>query len=112
MKKDVIEFADFEKLDLRVGEVTEAIAVEKSKKLIKLTVDLGEDYGTATVFTGMLEFHTPETFIGKKFAFIANLAPRKMVGGESQGMILAADAEGTPILIPADSRITNGTVVR
>ena len=112
MKKDVITYDDFMKLDIRVGKIIEAQVPEGSKKLIELTVDLGEDYGTVTIFTGMLEYYQPENFIGKKFQFIANLAPRKMMGKESQGMLLSADENGKPLLIQIDSYINNGLTVR
>lgn len=116
MKKSYVAYDDFQKLDLRIGEVKDAVNIEKSKKLIKLTVDFGEEYGVTTIFTGMAEFYTPDVFIGKKFAFIANLEPRSMMGEVSYGMILAADEthEDTnkPVLLPVDSSIPNGTIVR
>ena len=115
MKKDYIAFDDLQKVDLRVGEVITASAVEKSTKLLELHVDFGEDYGKVTVLTGMAKFYEPEYFVGKKFAFVANLQPRPMMGKESQGMIMACDAEeqmGKPILIEVPHEVSNGTVVR
>ena len=100
------------KLDIRVGKIIEAQVPEGSKKLIELTVDLGEDYGTVTIFTGMLEYYQPENFIGKKFQFIANLAPRKMMGKESQGMLLSADENGKPLLIEVSENTPVGLIVR
>jgi methionyl-tRNA synthetase len=95
MKKDIISYSDFSKLDVRVGEVTTAAVVEGSSKLIELTVDMGPDYGTVTIFTGMQKWYTPENFQGKKFLFVANLEPKKMMGRESQGMIMSADKDGS-----------------
>lgn len=98
MKKPTITFDDLMKLDIRVGKVVKAMVVEGSSKLIELSVDLGEDYGQATIFTGMQKWYTPENFEGKTFIFVANLEPKKMIGRESQGMILAVDEEGKPLL--------------
>ncbi len=100
MKKENITIDDFIKIDVRVGLVTEAVPVPDSKKLIRLTVDLGQDYGVVTILTGMLAFFPdPSVLAGKKYLFLANLAPRKMAGIESQGMFLAADGTPTPHLI-------------
>ncbi len=100
MKKDNITIDDFVKIDIRVGLVKEAAAVPDSKKLIKLLVDLGTDYGEVTILTGMLPyFPDPSVLAGKKYLFLANLAPRKMAGIESQGMFLAADGTDKPAVI-------------
>lgn len=111
MKKDTILFPDLLKLDIRIGEVTKAALVEGSSKLIELTVDFGEDYGVVTIFTGMQKWYTPADFEGKKFPFVANLEPKKMMGKESQGMILSADEDGTPKLIPVSNDIKTGSLV-
>lgn len=111
MKKDTIAYPDFAKLDIRVGEVTNAALVEGSSKLIELTVDLGEQYGTVTIFTGMQKWYTPEHFQGKKFLFVANLEPKKMMGKESQGMIMSADKDGSPLLIEVNLDYPNGSPV-
>ncbi|MBI2029508.1 methionine--tRNA ligase subunit beta [Candidatus Gottesmanbacteria bacterium] len=93
MQKPQISFSDFDKIDIRVGKVIDAVEVENSAKLIKLTVDLGEEYKIKTIFAGVKPTgYTPKDLIGKQFAFIANLAPRKMMGEESAGMMLAAAA--------------------
>ncbi|MBP9691454.1 methionine--tRNA ligase [Candidatus Woesebacteria bacterium] len=97
------------KIDIRVGEVLNATNVEVSNKLIELTVDLGPDYGHVTIFTGMRKWYTPEDYLGKKFLFIANLEPKKMMDRESQGMILAADLNDAPVLVPVDPQLPNGT---
>ena len=97
MKKDLIQYPDFVKLDIRVGEVKNAALVEGSSKLIELTVDLGSEYGTVTIFTGMQKWYTPEHFAGKKFLFVANLEPKKMMGRESQGMIDVIGDDGVRV---------------
>jgi methionine--tRNA ligase beta chain len=112
MKKPNCSYDDFVKLDIRVGEVKEASLVEGSKKLISLMVDLGEDFGTVEILTGMQEWYGPEDFVGKKFLFLANLEPRPMMGHVSNGMLLSADTEEKPILNSVSSNIPNGTIVR
>ncbi|MDP4011042.1 MAG: hypothetical protein Q8P72_02320 [Candidatus Roizmanbacteria bacterium] len=109
--KDTITFDDFMKLDMQVGEVLEAIKVEDSNKLLKLTVNMGEATGIRTILTGMQKWYSPEDFIGKKFLFLANLKPRKMAGSESQGMILSAIVSDVPKLLEVPLDIPNGTTI-
>lgn len=112
MKKPYVSIQDFMNLDVRVGEVKDAKRVEKSEKLLQLTVDLGPDYGVVTILTGMAKYYPPERFVNRKFCFIANLEPRKMMGLESNGMLLSADEEGKPLLIDVDASVPLGLVVR
>ena len=113
MKKDPIQFADFAKLDLRVGLVNQAENVEKSTKLVRLHVEFGDDFGQAIILTGLQQFYKPEDFVGKKFIFLTNLEPKAMMGETSNGMIFAADAgEDGAILIPAPDELVPGTIVR
>ena len=88
IKKEVA-FEDFEKLDIRVGHIKDCQKVKKSKKLLQLTIDdgSGED---RTILSGIAAYYEPEQLIGKDVLFVANFAPRKMMGIESQGMILSA----------------------
>lgn len=87
--KETIDFSDFEKLDIRVGHIKNCEKVKKAKKLLKFTLDDGS--GTdRTIVSGIAAFYEPEELIGKDVLFIANLAPRKLMGIESQGMILSA----------------------
>ncbi|HLP93204.1 MAG TPA: methionine--tRNA ligase subunit beta, partial [Saprospiraceae bacterium] len=86
----VIQFDDFAKLDLRTGTILTAEKMEKSKKLLKLSVDLG--FETRTILSGIAEHFSPEEVVGQQVVIVANLAPRVMMGIESQGMILMADA--------------------
>ena len=88
--KETIDFEQFEKLDIRVGHVKECEKVKKSKKLLRFTIDDGS--GTdRTILSGIAEHYEPEDLRGKDVLFIANLAPRKIMGIESQGMILSAE---------------------
>src|SRR5689334_39596 len=86
--KQSISFGEMEKLDLRMAQITEAVKVPKSKKLLELQVDLG--FEKRTVVSGIALSYEPEQLIGKKVILVANLAPAKIMGIESQGMILAA----------------------
>ena len=87
--KDTIPFEDFEKLDIRVGLVKACEKVRKSKKLLKFTLDDGSGQDR-TILSGIAQWYEPEQLVGKRVLFIANLAPRQMMGEESRGMILSA----------------------
>jgi len=87
--KELIDFSVFKQLDLRVGVVLEATAVEKSKKLLKLKVDLG--FEQRTIVSGISQHYKPEEMVGKKVVIVANLKPATLMGIESQGMVLAGN---------------------
>jgi len=92
-QKEAVSFDDFSAMDIRLGTILDAIRVPKADKLLQLTVDTGLDQ--RTIVSGIAEHYTPEEVIGKTVAVLMNLAPRKIRGVESQGMILMAeDAEG------------------
>jgi methionyl-tRNA synthetase len=108
--KPEIVFDDFSKLDIRVGTVTAAEKMEKSNKLLKLRVDDG--LGGRTILSGIALHYTPEEMVGKQVTFIANLAPRKMMGIESQGMILMAeDKDGKLKLVQPTDIVSPGSTV-
>jgi methionyl-tRNA synthetase len=108
--KPEIVFDDFSKLDIRIGTVTAAEKMEKSNKLLKLRVDDG--LGGRTILSGIALHYTPEEMIGKQVTFIANLAPRKMMGIESQGMILMAeDKDGKLKLVQPVDIVSPGASV-
>ena len=98
-----ITIEDFAKVQLKIGEIKTADRVEGATKLLRLTVDIGEDV-PRQILAGIAESYTPESLPGRKIVVVANLAPRKLRGFESQGMLMAAtDAEGHAILLhPAD----------
>lgn len=103
--REVIDYDTFAKTDLRVGLVLAAEAVPKSKKLIKMTVDLG--FEQRTILGGIATAYTPEELVGRRVVVVANLAPRALMGVESHGMLLAAsDNNSKPYLIapPDDAR--------
>jgi methionyl-tRNA synthetase len=88
--KDTVAFKDFEKIDIRVGHIKACERVKKANKLLKFTLDDGS--GTdRTIVSGIAKYYEPEDLIGRDVLFIANLAPRKLMGIESQGMILSAE---------------------
>jgi len=109
---NTISIDDFNKLDLRVARIAKAEAVEGAEKLLKLTLDLGE--GTRTVFAGIKSAYVPEKLEGRLTVVVANLAPRKMKFGVSEGMVLAASAEGEAgiFLISPDSGAKPGMRVK
>ena len=110
--KPTINFDDFLKLDLRVGEVLKAEEIPDSDKLWKLTLDVGEEVGERIVCAGIKEFYSAKELKGRKLILIANLQPRKLKGIVSEGMILAAD-DGKPVfLTPENADVKNGSVVR
>jgi methionine--tRNA ligase beta chain len=110
--KQNISYPDFEKLDLRVGTVLSADLPEWSKKLIRYRVDFGAEIGERTIFSGVRAWYTPEDLIGKQFAFVVNLEPKKMGDEESQGMMFMADTAERPFLLPLSVQVPNGSVVR
>lgn len=108
--KPEIVFDDFSKLDIRIGKVIAAEKMEKSNKLLKLTVESGVD--TRTILSGIAQHYTPEEMVGRSVTFIANLAPRKMMGIMSQGMILMAeDKDGKLRLVLPDQDVEPGAMV-
>lgn len=112
MKKSEISLSDFQKADMRVGKVVEVTPIEGSINLLRLKVDLGYDYGLVQILSGIARWYKPKDLKNKKFIFVANLKAKKMMGIESQGMILAADHDHTAILIKVDNKIPEGTVLR
>ncbi|MEQ9466479.1 MAG: methionine--tRNA ligase [Ekhidna sp.] len=108
--KDEIVFDDFMKMDLRVGEIKTAEKVEKSSKLLKFTVDMGIE--TRTILSGVAKHFTPEEMIGKKVTVMSNLAPRKIMGVESQGMLLFAEnPDGKLVAVSPGADAQNGATI-
>ncbi|MCG8807033.1 methionine--tRNA ligase [Tenacibaculum finnmarkense] len=109
-QKETIEFDDFTKIDIRVGTITAAEKVAKTKKLLKLTVDVGLD--TRTIVSGIAESFKPEDIIGQQVSVVCNLAPRKLKGIESQGMILMIDTpDGKLAFAQPSEKVTNGEFI-
>lgn len=107
--KDPIDYDTFAKLDLRIGQILHVEAVPKSKKLLKLTVDLG--FEKRTIVSGISPFFDdPQTLVGKKVIVVANLKPAKLMGIESQGMVICANV-GTSIELPDITKASPGDQV-
>lgn len=110
-KNTEITIDDFTKVEIRMGTVTNVDVVEGADKLYILSVDLGEEK-PRQILSGIREFVSKEDLLGKQFPFVTNLAPRKLRGYESQGMILAgSDDEGLALLQPT-KLLKNGTKLR
>jgi methionine--tRNA ligase beta chain len=114
-----ITFDDFKKLDIKIGRVLSAEKIENSDKLLKLQVNFGpssdDPSGQAQILqivSGIAEFYTPESLVGKEFPFVINLEPRILRGVESQGMIMAASTEGHAVLLSPDKEIPPGSIVK
>jgi methionyl-tRNA synthetase len=105
-----ITFADFQKIDLRIGKIIEAVQVPESKKLIKLLVDFGSEKRQAVA--GLLKYYKPEELVGKKCVFLLNLQRRMLAGIESQCMILAAEDEaGNVSVLQPEKDIAEGSKI-
>lgn len=106
----LIEYEDFKKVQIQVGEIISAEPVEGSEKLLKLQVKFGEE--ERQILSGIAKHISPEQLIGMKIPFVTNLKPRMMMGLESNGMILAAiDSNQNFSLLEVDSKIESGTHV-
>jgi methionyl-tRNA synthetase len=110
---DSIDIDHFMKVKFRVARVESAEPVPKSNKLLKLQVDLGA-LGKRQILSGISKFYTPESLVGKKIIVVANLKPAKLMGLESQGMLLAASSDDGSLLVIADpgQNMPEGSVVR
>ena len=110
LQKEEITYDDFVKLDIRVATILAAEKVKKSKKLLKLTLDTGIDQ--RTVLSGIAEQYAPEEVVGQQVCVLVNLAPRRMMGIESQGMVLMAeDADGSLVFVKPEKKTSDGSSI-
>lgn len=109
--KPTIQLDQFAAMDLRIGKIIECVEKEGSDKLLRLTVDFGEE-GKKNILSGIKAWYKPEELIGKQFLFIINLEPRKMMGEFSEGMILAAEGEEKPYPLSPIGEVVNGATIR
>lgn len=107
--KENIDFDKFLELDIRVGKVLECEAVPKSSKLLRFTIETGSE--TRQILSGIAKYYKPEDLIGKNVLFIANFAPRKMMGYESQGMILSAEYQDKLVVTTVLDDIQSGAQI-
>ena len=108
--RSMITIDELMNVELRVATVRAAEEVPKSSKLVKLTVDLGDEQ--RTVVAGIRQQYAPEKLVGRQVVVVANLQPAKLMGIESQGMVLAASEDGKPVLLHPESAVPPGTRVR
>ena len=108
---DTVQYDDFAKLDIRVGTITAVEPVPETERLLKCTVDFGE-FGQRTIVSGIAQFRSPESLVGKQCPYIVNLEPRTLRGVESQGMLLAASLEDGIALLHPDSPVPPGTKLK
>lgn len=104
-----ISFKEFSRIDLRVGRVIYAERIKRSKKLILLKVDLGDE--ERRLVAGLADYYTPEELVGKLVVVVTNLQPKTMMGVVSDGMLLAAVDEGKPILIVPEKEVRPGAKI-
>ena len=107
---DRIDISEFAKVELRAAKITAAEKVEGSKKLIKLQVDLGGE--SRQVVAGIADSYAPEALVGKTVVLVANLKPAKLMGVESNGMVLAGSIDGKAVLCSFDAEVAPGTKVK
>lgn len=106
----MIKFDEFKRLDIRIGKILSAEKVEGTDKLMKLKVDFGGD--KRQIVAGIAEFFEPSSLISKEIPVLLNLEHRKIRGIESQGMILAVDVDGKPVLLHPEKEVPSGSKVR
>ena len=105
-----IDIDDFAKIELRAARVVSAEKIAGSRKLLKLQVDLGDEQ--RQIVSGISDAYEPETLVGKKIVLVANLKPAKLMGVESNGMVLAASVDGRAVLCTFDADVAPGTKVK
>ena len=106
----MINFKEFQKIELKIAKILKAERVEGSEKLIKLQLDLNEEE-SRQILAGIAGFYQPEDLINKEIVVVANLEPREIFGMESRGMLLAADDDGKPVLLKPDKEVSPGTKI-
>ena len=105
----MINFEEFQKIDLKIGKILEAEKVENSEKLLRLKVDLGEEQ--RQIVAGIGKVYQPQDLINQEIVVVVNLEPKTLMGFESQGMLLAADNNGEQILIKPEKEVLPGTKI-
>lgn len=118
----MITYDDFKKVEMRVGKILAAEPVEKSDKLLKLSVDFGlksavadspeSEQDVRQVVSGIAKSYKPEEIIGKQFVFVINLEPRSIMGLESQAMILAANSENGSVALQPEKTVVSGATIQ
>jgi methionine--tRNA ligase beta chain len=110
LEEKMITFDDFKKIDMRIGKILSAEKVEGTDKLMKIEIDLGKE--KRQLVAGIADMYDPNSLIGKEIPVLMNLEPRKIRGIESQGMILAVDVGGKPVIMHPDREVPPGSTIR
>ncbi len=105
----MISFEEFQKIDLRIAKIIKAESVEKSEKLLRLEIDLGDE--KRQIIAGIAKAYNPEEVMGKEIVVVSNLKPRTIFGLKSQGMLLAANFNGKPVLLVPDKEVPPGSKI-
>ena len=103
----MINFEEFKKIELKIATILEAEKIEESENLIKLELDLGEE--KRQILAGIKKYYNAEELVGRQIVVVVNLEPKKMMGMESQGMLLAANVDGKPVLLQPENKVPPGT---
>ena len=106
---ETISFEEFKRLDLRVGKILKVEKIKGTRKLYLLEVDLGSE--KRQLVAGLAEYYTPEELLGKEIVVVANLEPKKIRGYWSQGMLLAADVDGKPVILVPEKEVPPGSKI-
>lgn len=109
-QKPTIPFNIFTQLDLRIGTITMAEAIESADKLLRLEVDIGEE--KRQLVAGIRSAYAPDELVGKQIVVVANLEPRVLKGVESQGMLLCADGAEGPVLLAPERDVPTGAIIK
>ena len=105
-----ISIEDFAKVQMRVGQILEAEKIEGSRKLLKLKVDIGNE--VRQLVAGIAEAYDPASLLNRKIVVVANLKPAKLMGVESDGMVVAASVDGKPVLATFTEEVPNGALLK
>lgn len=105
----MIKYEDFQKIELRIAKVIHAEKITTSEKLLKLIIDIGQE--KRQIVAGIAKEYSPDQLIGKEIVVIANLEPKKIMGIDSQGMLLAAKFEEKPVLLIPEKEVAPGSRV-
>ena len=105
-----ISIEDFARVQMRVGQILEAEKIEGSRKLLKLKVDIGDE--VRQLVAGIAEAYDPESLLNRKIVVVANLKPARLMGVESNGMIVAASVDGKPVLATFAEEVPNGALLK
>ncbi|MCX6752465.1 MAG: methionine--tRNA ligase subunit beta [Candidatus Nomurabacteria bacterium] len=107
----MINIEDFKKVEIKIGKVISAEKIPEGDKLLKLIFDMGGEQ--RQVMSGIAEFYSdPSILVGKEMPVVVNIEPRKLKGYESQGMIMAADVDGRPVLLYPETEVAPGSIVK